>query len=395
MKTTDSGHREDRTLGHFVQAHHDELVARCRRRVALRLVPPPTARELEHGIPMFLRQMADMLSEKPPATGEIKVTASQHGGEMHLLGFTIAQVVHDYGDACQTITELAIERSVAISTADFRALNDCLDNAIADAVTEFSRQRELEVSAVGKGAANERLGGLAHELRNFLNSATLALEVLRTGGVGIRGSTADVLRRSLVGMGNLINDTLTGVRPTAETRAQGPIGVRRCIEEAAAAARLQAESRGLRLTVTAVADDVAVPGDRQILASIVSNFLHNALKFTRPGTEVVLSTRVTQDRVLIDVTDECGGLPAGLQERLFRPFEQASPDRSGVGLGLAICRRGADALGAKVSVRDHPGAGCTFTVDLARSTVPGESPADFAGAGSASGGDAAPRRGCC
>ena len=116
-----------------------------------------------------------------------------------------------------------------------------------------------------------------------------------------------------------------------------------------------------------VATDCAVQGDRQILRSIVSNMLQNALKFTRAGGEVTLRTRVERDRVLIEVEDECGGLPEGTAERLFRPFEQGSRDRSGVGLGLAICRRGAESLGAKISVRDLPGKGCVFAFDLARS----------------------------
>jgi hypothetical protein len=169
-------------MSHFVETHYDELVARCRRRVASRLVPRPTAHELDHGIPMFLRQLADMLKGNSPGNGEISRTAARHGGEMHIGGFTVAQVVHDYGDACQCITELAIERNVAISTEDFRALNDCLDNAIADAVTEFSHQRDIAMSAQGEGSANERIGSLAHELRNFLNSAILAVEAIKTGG---------------------------------------------------------------------------------------------------------------------------------------------------------------------------------------------------------------------
>lgn len=356
-------------MSRFVDTNYAELVARCRRRVASRLVPRPTALELEHGIPMFLRQLADMLNSKAPGRADIRMTAAKHGGEMHGGGFTVAQVVHDYGDACQCITELAIERDVAISTEDFRLLNDCLDNAIADAVTEFSHRRDIAVSAAGVDSAKERLGCLAHELRNFLNAASLAFEALKTGDVGVRGSTGAVLSRSLIGMRDLVDNTLSDVRLTAGIHTQETIGVRRFIEEVEVAALMEASSRGLRLTIAPVAADVVVQGDRQILASIVSNFLQNALKFTRPGTEVTLSTRATADRVLIEVADECGGLPAGLMKRLFQPFEQGSHDRSGIGLGLSICRRGADALGAKVGVRDFPGRGCMFSIDMARATI--------------------------
>ncbi len=68
-------------------------------------------------------------------------------------------MVHDYGDLCQAITDLAVERDVPFATPEFRTLNRCLDNAIADAVTEFSFQRESRLSR-------------QHELRNTLATAS-------------------------------------------------------------------------------------------------------------------------------------------------------------------------------------------------------------------------------
>jgi hypothetical protein len=132
-------------------------------------------------------------------------------------GFTIAQVVHDYGDACQTITELGIEYNALISTAEFRALNKCLDDAIAEAVTVYERQHALDAVADGARRSNEHLGALAHELHTLLGSAMLAFGVLRTGSVGIRGSTGDVLGRCLVELRDLVDRSLTEVRLTAGT----------------------------------------------------------------------------------------------------------------------------------------------------------------------------------
>src|SRR5581483_6885833 len=68
---------------------------------------------------------------------EVDTTAGRHGNELLLGGYTVDQVVHDYGDLCQAVTELALEENAAITTAEFRTLNRCLDNAIADAVTAF------------------------------------------------------------------------------------------------------------------------------------------------------------------------------------------------------------------------------------------------------------------
>jgi signal transduction histidine kinase len=65
-----------------------------------------------------------------------------------------------------------------------------------------------------------------------------------------------------------------------------------------------------------------------------------------------------------EIEDQCGGLPPGKAETLFNPFEQRSADRSGLGLGLAICMRGTLAVGGTLRVRDLPGRGCVFMVEL-------------------------------
>jgi signal transduction histidine kinase len=97
----------------------------------------------------------------------------------------------------------------------------------------------------------------------------------------------------------------------------------------------------------------------------MSNLLQNAFKFTPSGT-VALTARATEERVFLEVADECGGLPPGKAEELFRPFAQRSADRSGLGLGLAIALRSARACGGELRVRDVPGHGCVFTIELPR-----------------------------
>jgi signal transduction histidine kinase len=356
-------------LAQFVDKHYDDLVARCRKRVAARTVPTPTDSELEHGIPLFLRQLARALRGEDGADrGAIVTSAESHGAEMHAGGFTPVQVVHDYGDACQAITELAIERGAVISTEDFKALNAVLDDAIADSVAEYSRRRDAATSTRTARIGTEQLGALAHEIRDHLNGATLAFEALKDGSVGIRGSTGALLGRSLVGIRDLVNNALAEVRLEAGISRREPIVVREFIEEVEIGALMEADARGLRFTVSPGDARVVVDADRQILGSVVSNFVQNALKFTRAGSHVALRVAATDDRVRIEVEDECGGLRPGAAERLFEPFEQGSADRSGVGLGLVIARRGAEAMGARVDVRDLSGKGCVFAIDLPRGT---------------------------
>jgi hypothetical protein len=137
-------------------------------------VPPPTAAEIDHGVPVFLDQLVDALRLGLTSSPEIGRSAVQHGHDLRLQGFTVSQVVHDYGDVCQAITELAVEMNAPISTDDFRRLNRCLDDAIASAVTEYGREGNQSILDGATAHGSERLGFLAHELRNLTNTAIVA-----------------------------------------------------------------------------------------------------------------------------------------------------------------------------------------------------------------------------
>jgi signal transduction histidine kinase len=347
-------------LHDFVTAKRDEIIARCRAKMSTRPVPRPTDVELERGVPHFLDQLADTLRLALAVNPAINRTAAAHAAGLLHDGFTIAQVVHNYGGICQTITELAGESDLPITTGEFRTLNLCLDDAIAGAVTEYSRVREYE--------GTERLGHLAHELRNLLNSAVLSYEMLKSGNVGISGSTGGVLGRSLAGLQSLVDRELAEVRLSAGLHHRETVIVREFIEDVEAAATLEANARGLQLSVISVSDDVTVHVDRQILASVVANLLQNAFKFTRDRGRVLLRVRATADRVHIDVEDQCGGLPPGKVMELFGPFEQRGTDRTGLGLGLSVCERGVRVNGGEIHVHNNPGTGCIFTVVLPRET---------------------------
>jgi hypothetical protein len=356
-----------RVLPEFLAANRDEIIARTRARVLGRVAPRPTDAELHTGIPLFLDQLIEVMGDpsgRPPP--QFTANATKHGSDLLRLGFTVSQVVHDYGGLCQAITELAVDRNAPISTAEFQLLNQCLDDAIARAVTEFGRQREKTVSDAG----TESLGILAHELRNQLNVAVIAFEVLKTGDVGPSGSTGGMLERSLKAMRDLVDRSFADVRLEAGKRRMEPVVVAELIEEVSVGAAVDAQSRGIQFTVGLIDPDVILDLDRQHVAAALGNLLQNAFKFSRPNGSVELRTRVTADRVLIDVADECGGLPAGDTDQLFLRFTQRSADRTGLGLGLAISRRGVEESGGKLHLRDLPGTGCVFTVDLPRRPPP-------------------------
>ena len=81
---------------------------------------------------------------------------------------------------------------------------------------------------------------------------------------------------------------------------------------------------------------------------------------------MALNAYAVADRVRIDITDHCGGLPDGFEATMFLPFTQGNADKSGLGLGLSIARRIVESHEGILSVRDSPGIGCVFTIDLPR-----------------------------
>ena len=145
-------------LHEFIATNREEIITRCRAKVATRSFPPPTDAEVDHGV-LFLDQLTAVLRLGSHSNPEIGESAGHHGHDLLTKGFTVSQVVHDYGDVCQAITELAMETHAPISTSDFHTLNRCLDDAIAAAVTQFGREREESNPADPATArGNERLG---------------------------------------------------------------------------------------------------------------------------------------------------------------------------------------------------------------------------------------------
>jgi signal transduction histidine kinase len=376
-------------LHEFLTSNRADLIERCRFKVAQRSAPRVTDAELTHGIPLFLDQLIKTLQVEqssqpmqsrkvsgpagggPPVLSEMGAAAALHGRELLRQGFTVDQVVHDYGDLCQAITDLAFEHKAPIEIDEFRTLNRCLDNGIADAVTEYSYQRYSVVANTGVQALNERLGFLAHELRNLIHTSTLAFTALKGGSVGVTGATGAVLERSLIGLRTLVDRSLADVRVAAGMPPRHElIALSDFIDQIGISASLEARARECKFTISAVDAGLAVDVDRDILLSALGNLLQNAFKFTEHRTEVALHAYAVADRILIDVQDHCGGLPPGSPERMFSPFTQSGADKSGLGLGLAICRRSVEANNGVLRVRDVPGSGCVFTIDLPRHALP-------------------------
>jgi hypothetical protein len=169
--------------------------------------PRPDGLETKHGVHVFLDELREVLVAEakrdpaqqaepvPPTNPNIVRTAALHGVDLLALGFSAGEVVHDYGDVCLAVTELAVELDAPISAADFHTLNQCLDDAIAAAVTAWAGGRAM--GTVQRVSRDETLRQLVH-------GAIVMVDLLRTGQLAPAGSTARVLRDHLEHMDALL-----------------------------------------------------------------------------------------------------------------------------------------------------------------------------------------------
>ena len=211
-------------LHEFLTSNRTELIARCRIKVGKRFGPSEIPLALDHGVPLFLQQLVETLRseviephpavfevERSPAATEIGRAATVHGAELRRLGYTVDQVVHDYGDVCQAVTELAVEHNELIDAGEFRTLNRCLDNAIADAVTSFGSVHQVLLEDQAE-TLQQRLHYFALEHRRLIDIAIQAHAVIKSGQVGATGATSTLLVKTLKDLRSLTERTLPEIR---------------------------------------------------------------------------------------------------------------------------------------------------------------------------------------
>lgn len=208
---------------------------------------------------------------------------------------------------------------------------------------------------------------LTHELRNPINTVALAFALAKQTGEIAPGPLVATLERSLKRVTALLDSALTQVRVHAGAElALSRWDLKATIQELAADVAAELDAKGLTLRIDAPSP-LEIEADPRVLGSALSNLVRNAIKFTRPGGTIQIRARPSgRDTITLEVEDECGGLPAGAREKLFQAFVQGGVDRSGFGLGLAIVKDAVDAHRGDARVRDLPGKGCVFTLELPR-----------------------------
>lgn len=316
----------------------------------------------DDGIPILIDQVTDTLRRGRALEDQIARVATKYGGLLFTRGFTVGELVRGYGTIREAVTTVGRELNMSFSNREFEMLNRVLDVATVASMTEYQRQK-------ARATADEELqhiGALAHELRNALSAAVMAFSVIKQGSAGLTGQTSDTVERSLRRMSDLLDRALAEVRLCKDAvPIMEPLRVAGVFDEIAAMVNPDTAARRQRLEIE-VDPDLEIVTDRQFFTSAVSNLVQNALKYTPSQGHIHVQARGLDDRFVVDVEDECGGLPASVASALFVPFVRGTTRSAGTGLGLSIVARATRRLGGDVRVRNVPGKGCIFTIELPR-----------------------------
>jgi signal transduction histidine kinase len=368
-------------LHEFLSAQRSDLIERCRAKVAIRSGSTQIETQSTYGVPRFIDQLIETLQAEPElrqavsgrggsavrsVSSEMGIAAARHGRELAREGYSVEQVIHDYGDLCQAITDAAFDAGARIEVDEFRTLNRCLDDAIADSVAEWAYQSGLART----DQATERVDLFVYQLRKLIHTASLAVIAIKAGNVGISGATGAVLDRSLIDLRNLLDSSLGDLR--GFRHASHPhhtrISVAEFVAESKISASLEAQSAGCAFNVSAVDPTLALDADQATLFSAVGQLLNNAFRHSRANGKVAFSANASGERIQIHVEDSCGGLAPGQAEEMLRSPVPGGL-RSAAG-GLAMCQHNVQGNNGVLSVHDVPGSGCVFTIDLPRRSFP-------------------------
>lgn len=372
------------SLHEFLSGCRDEIVSKWIHRIqASDIAPALPSTELRDQVPLFIDEIVRALRDNAGISGlaggadssalESSPSAAEHGGQRLRLGFELGAVVREYGALRDVIVESAATAGIALSAREYQVLFSCVITGIAEAVSEYARQRNAELQR----QATEHMAFLSHELRNPLYGAKLALEALTRKGLLSEGRSSRALQQGLNQMQELLDRTLQAARIGSGVDLHPEkIGLLALLEDIRADALPAADGREINLHVTVDAD-VELQADPRLVRSAVANLVYNAIKFTRPQGEVCLSGRRVGGRAIIEVEDECGGLPIGAPDKVFSPFVRLDTEKRGFGLGLAIAKQAAEAHGGSIRAVDLPGKGCVFVLELPLALAP-DSPADQA-----------------
>jgi len=285
-----------------------------------------------------------------------------------LTGFLVVrrrrdEVLHD---ARRHLEEEVLARTQDLASTNLRLVEEIEGHRRTEALLQESHER----AEAGSRAKSQFLANMSHEIRTPLNAvlgyAQLLIEDRR------QGAEARERLRIILAAGNRLLGLINDVLDLAKIEAGGvqvhleAVDLRREIEEIGALFTPRAEEKGLRLRTEIELDgQAALLVDRAKFGQIVLNLLGNALKFT-DHDGITLRARRVGGETVIEVEDTGPGMGEAEVREIFTPFRQGSAGREkgGTGLGLALSRNLAQALGGDIVVSSVPGQGTNVRLRL-------------------------------
>jgi signal transduction histidine kinase len=326
--------------------------------------------ELWDHLPHFFDEvLAALRTEEGGSSAEATATngsaaSAEHGTQRLRVGFDLAEVIREYEILTECILDEVEATGGSISTRAFRRVQALLNAGRAQAIASYIGRRDAEMAQ----ATSQHVAFIAHELRSPLMSAFLAVAALRKTERPEDQWVLGMLTRNLNALRDLIDQVLTADRLAGQIPLRRKsFDLRALLEQVAAEAQLTAQRRQVHIALQA-AEVLPFNGDQRLLRSAMGNVLGNAVKFTHEGSTISVRAQRHDGGITVEVEDGCGGLPQGNTTELFEPFVQRGENRTGFGLGLAIVKQALEAHGGRVSVRNLPGKGCVFALELPDST---------------------------
>ena len=241
------------------------------------------------------------------------------------------------------------------------------------------RKRSEERLREADRQKDEFLATLAHELRNPLAPICAAAELLKSAKTlapELRAATT-ILERQARHMTHLVNDLLDISRITSgRIRLQPePLELTELLKAVIESYRQSAETtRRQQITLSASGEPVHVVGDRIRLTQVLSNILHNAVKYTPPGGRIEVVLRAEEREAVVGVRDNGIGIPQEMLDHIFEPFAQL--DRSyerpdgGLGIGLTLAKRLVELHEGRIEARSEGhGKGTEILIHLPASAA--------------------------
>ena len=251
-------------------------------------------------------------------------------------------------------------------------LSQRADDRGQDEVAQVARTFNEMASSLQRYESERRqvFAAIAHELRTPLSVIQGNLEAMLDGVLPANAEELALLHQEARLLNRLIEDlrTLSLADAGQLKLRKEPVRVDELVAQVVERLRLHAEEKKMTLTAN-IADDIPlILADKERLIQVLTNLVHNALRYTPPGARIVVATRAISNGVEISVSDNGPGIPPQDLPRIFERFWRGEKSRSrstgGSGLGLAVVKQLVEAHGGRISVRSAPGKGAQFIIFL-------------------------------